>query len=132
MIFNTDNIIFFFITGIGLFLQELRDAGHLNDTLILFTADNGIPFPNAKTNLYEPGMGEPMMISSPFHKENWGKVRTNRSIANYNMKLFFVCLFVFLTGSFVTFEHFSEVSALAKVLFIIPASFICAYGTQKL
>ncbi|CAG5122664.1 unnamed protein product [Candidula unifasciata] len=59
--------------GVGLFLQELKDAGHLEDTLILFTADNGIPFPNAKTNLYEPGMGEPMMMSSPFHKDNWGK-----------------------------------------------------------
>ncbi|XP_048252057.1 N-sulphoglucosamine sulphohydrolase-like [Haliotis rufescens] len=60
--------------GIGLFLGELEAAGHMNDTLILYTADNGIPFPGAKTNLYDPGQGEPMMISSPLHKESWGTV----------------------------------------------------------
>ncbi|GFN86815.1 N-sulphoglucosamine sulphohydrolase-like [Plakobranchus ocellatus] len=59
--------------GIGLFLNELQTSGHLEDTLILWTSDNGIPFPNAKTNLYESGMGEPMIISSPEHKEHWGK-----------------------------------------------------------
>ncbi|XP_041349135.1 N-sulphoglucosamine sulphohydrolase-like [Gigantopelta aegis] len=60
--------------GIGLFLNELKAAGHDEDTMILYTSDNGIPFPGAKTNLYDPGMGEPMMISSPLHKEHWGKV----------------------------------------------------------
>ena len=60
--------------GIGLFMKELKDAGFLDDTLVMFTSDNGIPFPNAKSNLYEPGQGEPMMISSPDHKEHWGKV----------------------------------------------------------
>ncbi|RUS78784.1 hypothetical protein EGW08_013468, partial [Elysia chlorotica] len=59
--------------GIGLLMAELKASGFLDDTLVMFTADNGIPFPNAKTNLYEPGQGEPMMISSPEHKENWGK-----------------------------------------------------------
>ncbi|XP_005104298.1 N-sulphoglucosamine sulphohydrolase [Aplysia californica] len=59
--------------GIGLFLSELEKAGYLDDTLIMFTADNGIAFPNAKTNLYEPGMGEPMMISTPQNKHSWGQ-----------------------------------------------------------
>lgn len=59
--------------GIGLFMKELEKAGRKDNTLFLFSADNGIPFPAAKTNLYEPGMGEPMLISSPEHKENWGK-----------------------------------------------------------
>ncbi|KAK3729352.1 hypothetical protein RRG08_053552 [Elysia crispata] len=59
--------------GVGLFLKELFDAGHKDNTLVLFSADNGIPFPAAKTNLYEPGMGEPMLISSPDHTHNWGK-----------------------------------------------------------
>ncbi|XP_046382040.2 N-sulphoglucosamine sulphohydrolase-like [Haliotis rufescens] len=60
--------------GIGLFLSLLEAAGHMDDTLILFSSDNGIPFPGAKTNLYDPGMGEPMMISSPLHRGSWGKV----------------------------------------------------------
>ncbi|GFO08663.1 N-sulphoglucosamine sulphohydrolase [Plakobranchus ocellatus] len=65
--------------GIGLFMEELKASGHLDDTLVMFTADNGIPFPNAKTNLYEPGQGEPMMISSPLHTESWGKVGVSRA-----------------------------------------------------
>lgn len=55
-------------------MKELEEAGFLDNTLVLYTSDNGIPFPNAKTTLYEPGMGEPMMISSPLHQEHWGKV----------------------------------------------------------
>ncbi|XP_071954621.1 N-sulphoglucosamine sulphohydrolase-like [Antedon mediterranea] len=60
--------------GIGLIMKQLELTGHLNDTLVIYSADNGIPFPNAKTNLYEPGMGEPMLISSPYHTERWGEV----------------------------------------------------------
>ncbi|XP_077980230.1 N-sulfoglucosamine sulfohydrolase-like [Glandiceps talaboti] len=59
--------------GIGLFMKELQDAGFADNTLVIFTSDNGIPFPNAKTNLYEKGMGEPFIVSSPFHKERWGQ-----------------------------------------------------------
>ena len=58
--------------GMGLFMKTLADNGFDDNTLIVFTADNGIPFPNAKTNLYEPGMGEPMIVSNPMEKERWG------------------------------------------------------------
>ncbi|XP_064612961.1 N-sulphoglucosamine sulphohydrolase-like [Liolophura sinensis] len=59
--------------GIGLFMAELEKIGHMDDTLVIYTSDNGIPWPNAKTNLYKPGMSEPMMVSSPLHKEYWGQ-----------------------------------------------------------
>lgn len=62
-----------FDQGVGLFIQELENAGFMDDTLVLFTSDNGIPFPLAKTNLYDPGQGEPFMISSPQHNYTWGK-----------------------------------------------------------
>ena len=61
-------------TGIGLILQELQEAGHSNDTLILYTSDNGIPFPTGRTNLYDPGLAEPFLISSPFEKSRYGQV----------------------------------------------------------
>src|SRR5262249_39656394 len=38
--------------GVGLLLEVLRETGHLDDTLIIFVSDNGIPFPGAKTTLY--------------------------------------------------------------------------------
>ncbi|XP_053473328.1 N-sulphoglucosamine sulphohydrolase [Ictalurus furcatus] len=60
--------------GIGLVLQELRDAGFENDTLVMYSSDNGIPFPNGRTNLYHSGVAEPMIISSPEHRERWGQM----------------------------------------------------------
>lgn len=58
--------------GIGLVLQELRDAGYENDTLVIYSSDNGIPFPNGRTNLYRSGTAEPMLVSSPEHRGRWG------------------------------------------------------------
>lgn len=54
-------------------LQELRDAGFENETLVMYSSDNGIPFPNGRTNLYHSGVAEPMIISSPEHRERWGQ-----------------------------------------------------------
>uniref|UniRef100_A0A8D0H612 N-sulfoglucosamine sulfohydrolase n=1 Tax=Sphenodon punctatus TaxID=8508 RepID=A0A8D0H612_SPHPU len=60
--------------GIGLVLEELRSAGFLNSTLVIYTSDNGIPFPSGRTNLYWSGTAEPLLISSPEHPERWGQV----------------------------------------------------------
>ncbi|XP_013361446.1 PREDICTED: N-sulphoglucosamine sulphohydrolase isoform X4 [Chinchilla lanigera] len=54
--------------------RELRGAGVLNDTLVIFTSDNGIPFPSGRTNLYWPGTAEPLLVSSPEHPKRWGQV----------------------------------------------------------
>uniref|UniRef100_A0A182Q2U5 Sulfatase N-terminal domain-containing protein n=1 Tax=Anopheles farauti TaxID=69004 RepID=A0A182Q2U5_9DIPT len=51
--------------GVGLVLKELRDAGLEQETLVMYTSDNGPPLPAARTNLYDPGMAEPMFIRSP-------------------------------------------------------------------
>lgn len=53
-------------------LRELREAGYENDTLVLYSSDNGIPFPNGRTNLYGSGTAEPMLVSSPEHRGRWG------------------------------------------------------------
>lgn len=55
-------------------LQELQAAGVLNDTLVIFTSDNGVPFPSGRTNLYWPGTAEPLLVSSPEHPGRWGQV----------------------------------------------------------
>ncbi len=51
--------------GVGHVLRVLRDSGHLDDTLILYLSDNGIPFPGAKTTFYEPGMRLPLIVRAP-------------------------------------------------------------------
>jgi N-sulfoglucosamine sulfohydrolase len=51
--------------GVGHLLEALRDAGRLDDTLVIYTSDNGMPFPGAKTNLYEPGLRLPLLVRKP-------------------------------------------------------------------
>ncbi|XP_012271670.1 N-sulphoglucosamine sulphohydrolase [Orussus abietinus] len=60
--------------GVGLVLKELEDAGFKDNTLVMYTSDNGIPFPSGRTNLYDPGIAEPLMISSPYHKQRRNEV----------------------------------------------------------
>ncbi|KAI1232512.1 hypothetical protein IHE44_0006978 [Lamprotornis superbus] len=60
--------------GIGLVLQELRRAGFLNSTLVIYTSDNGIPFPGGRTNLYRSGTAQPLLLCSPEHPRRWGQV----------------------------------------------------------
>lgn len=55
--------------GLGRLIQLLKDAGKYDDTLILFISDNGIPFPGAKTTLYEPGMRLPCIVRNPYAKK---------------------------------------------------------------
>ena len=46
-------------------LDLLDETGHREDTLVLFVSDNGIPFPGAKTNVYEPGVNLPCVARVP-------------------------------------------------------------------
>ncbi|MEC4802716.1 MAG: sulfatase [Jaaginema sp. PMC 1079.18] len=51
--------------GIGMVINQLQKSGRYNDTLILYLTDNGIPFPGAKTNLYDSGTNLPLIIAHP-------------------------------------------------------------------
>ena len=52
--------------GVGVLVGEVERAGKLDSTLIVYFADNGIPYPSGKTNLHtQQGMGEPLVISAP-------------------------------------------------------------------
>ena len=55
-------------------LKELAEAGHTNDTLVIYTSDNGIPFPVGRTNLFDPGMAEPLLVSNPQQNSTWSHV----------------------------------------------------------
>ena len=43
-------------------LKTLEEMGELDNTLIVVTSDNGMPFPRAKANCYEYGIHVPMAI----------------------------------------------------------------------
>lgn len=46
-------------------LDHLQALGELDNTLVIVTSDNGMPFPRAKANLYEYGIHMPLAISWP-------------------------------------------------------------------
>ena len=58
---------------VGRIVEELRKAGRLENTLIVFWSDNGPAFPRAKTTLYEAGTRVPLIIAGPGVKA--GQVR---------------------------------------------------------
>ena len=49
----------------GAILRTLEQAGQLDNTLVVFTSDNGMPFPRAKANLYDGGTRVPLAIRLP-------------------------------------------------------------------
>ena len=51
---------------LGWMLEELEAAGHLDDTLIVLTGDNGVNLPRGKCHLYDPGVRAPLIV-------RWGR-----------------------------------------------------------
>ena len=54
-----------FDRDLGAILAVIEKAGELENTLVVVTSDNGMPFPRAKTNLYDSGTRMPLAISWP-------------------------------------------------------------------
>ncbi len=55
--------------GVGRLVDLLRATGKLENTLILFTSDNGPPWPNAKTTHYNSGLHLPLIACYPGQTE---------------------------------------------------------------
>ncbi len=53
-------------SGLLRLMEILKETGHWDDTMIIYISDNGIPFPGAKTTLYDPGMRLPCVVRSPY------------------------------------------------------------------
>lgn len=49
----------------GQIIRMLEAAGELDNTIIVMTSDNGMPFPRAKANLYDYGTRMPLAIRFP-------------------------------------------------------------------
>ena len=54
-----------FDSHVGEILTELSRQGVLDSTLIVYVSDNGMPFPRAKTTLYDSGIRTPMIARLP-------------------------------------------------------------------
>ena len=65
---------------VGELLALLEKAGRLDNTIIVLTSDNGMPFPHAKANLYDHGTKVPLIISD--YRNQYQKNSTNTSFVN--------------------------------------------------
>ena len=63
-----------FDAQVGRILEYLEAEGELDNTLVIFTSDNGMAFPRAKANLYDYGIHMPLVV-------RWGRAgRAGRTI----------------------------------------------------
>lgn len=51
--------------GVGLILDHIRGKGLEKNTMVIFVSDNGAPFINSKTTLYDAGIKLPLIIRHP-------------------------------------------------------------------
>ena len=52
---------------VGAVEKELERQGIADNTIVIFTSDNGRPFPRSKTRVYDSGMKTPLIIKWPRH-----------------------------------------------------------------
>lgn len=64
-------------TGVGLILDALERQGLSDSTLVTFCSDNGPPFINSKTTLYDAGIHLPLIVRQPGLKTDAGLVNPN-------------------------------------------------------
>ena len=61
----------------GKILARLKDEGELENTIVIMTSDNGMPFPRCKATLYDYGTRVPLAI-------RWGaKVTSGRTVTDF-------------------------------------------------
>jgi len=64
-------------------INMLEGAGELENTIIIVTSDNGMPYPRAKANLYEYGTHMPLAIM-------WGKkIKGGRTVEDFTSAIDF-------------------------------------------
>ncbi|NJN25744.1 MAG: sulfatase [Cyclobacteriaceae bacterium] len=61
---------------LGKMVAYLDSIGELENTIIILTADNGMPFPRAKANLYEYGVHLPFVV-------RWGQSTQGQIVQDY-------------------------------------------------
>lgn len=61
---------------LGRIIRKLEDIGELDNTLILVTSDNGMPFPRVKGHMFEDACHMPMVI-------RWGAAKGGRVVEDF-------------------------------------------------
>lgn len=75
--------IYRFDQGIGFILESLEKQGLADSTLVIITSDNGPPFINAKTTLYDSGTCLPFLVRDPRLVEKGVKGLVNPNMVSF-------------------------------------------------
>jgi N-sulfoglucosamine sulfohydrolase len=62
---------------VGEILDVLAAKGELENTLVVMTGDNGLPFPRCKSNLYDTGTNVPLAMRWPGH------IKASRTVEDF-------------------------------------------------
>ncbi|MHB1152671.1 MAG: sulfatase family protein [Eubacteriales bacterium] len=54
---------------VGIILNAIKESNIENDTVVFFTTDHGIPFPQMKCYLYDPGIAVSLIMMCPNNKQ---------------------------------------------------------------
>lgn len=60
--------------AVGKIFNAIKENGLYDNTIVIYTADHGIPFPRAKCSLYDAGIEVPFIIRCPEKGHQAGKV----------------------------------------------------------
>jgi arylsulfatase A-like enzyme len=82
-----------FDRDVGEILSQLESRGEVENTLVVMTSDNGMPFPRAKANLYDGGTRMPLAIHWP------AKVAAGRVIDDFVSHIDFAPTILEATGT---------------------------------
>jgi len=66
-----------FDTDTAAVLKAIEDAGELDNTIVVMSGDNGLPFPRCKAGIYDTGTRVPLAIRWP------AKVKGNRTVTDF-------------------------------------------------
>ena len=61
--------------AVGIFLNELEEAGRIDDAFVVFTTDHGLAMPRAKCTLYDPGLEVALIARWPAGGLSGGRVQ---------------------------------------------------------
>lgn len=64
---------------VGEIIDEVKEAGIIDNTIIIFYSDHGGPMPRGKRELYDTGLNAPMIIRFPDNK--WAGTEVNELIS---------------------------------------------------
>jgi N-sulfoglucosamine sulfohydrolase len=77
---------------VGDALRSLEKVGELDNTLVLMTSDNGMPFPRCKSNIYDTGVRMPLAVRWP------GTIKAGRTVDDFVSYTDFAPTFLAVAG----------------------------------